>query len=356
MGYIDRTPVCLDRLPTCFAHLLSSLFRTSNDLKMILSLIAVAPLFYLAACDISVQAFDDSQCAGNRVGINVHSNPGAVDESSSCQAVGSFGSIQTLSLDTGFQCNIYSDTTCQSFLTTAKEVGCIPVIGNGIVCFSQQSFDDPLAGTIAKVGIGQQQIIADTGDETFNRALNNACTGDSSCDQNTKDTITFMHGRNCESGLADARGGAGLTVCDNRDQCTQTITVTGDYDNTQQRDYMKAVIAATMKQGISGFVEADSRDTIPNNQLSFANVVINDPKGANLAEVSLLLCHVKNYANQSQMSMSVAVQCTEVKEEGFTCDGPFKDALDAGLSLIPGAEAVAAGVDITCAVIGAANG
>jgi hypothetical protein len=50
---------------------------------------------------------------------------------------------------------------------------------------------------------------------------------------------------------------------------------------------MKGLIAATMKKGIAGFVQADSRDTNPNNQLSFANVVINDPKGANLAEESL---------------------------------------------------------------------
>jgi hypothetical protein len=56
------------------------------------------------------------------------------------------------------------------------------------------------------------------------------------------------------------------------------------------------------------------------------------------------------------MSMSVAVQCTEVKEEGFSCDGPFKDGLDAVLSLVPGAEAVAAGIDIACAINGAVNG
>jgi hypothetical protein len=66
--------------------------------------------------------------------------------------------------------------------------------------------------------------------------------------------------------------------------------------------------------------------------------------------------NVESFANKSQMSMSVAVQCTEVKEEGFSCDGPFKDGLDAVLSLVPGADAVAAGIDIACAINDAVNG
>ncbi|KAJ9614014.1 hypothetical protein H2200_002150 [Cladophialophora chaetospira] len=300
------------------------------------SVFVVAALLRLVAAGISVQGFDDTQCAGSRIGSNVHENPANVHDGSDCIASDTFNSISTISVDAGFQCNIYSDTACQSFLTTAKSVGCIPVIGQGIICFSQASFDNPLAGTTGTVGIGKNKIIARTGDggETFERAINKAC-GDSVCDPTQKDVLTFIHGRQCESGLVDVTGLPTLTVCDKRDKCTQTITVNGDYDNSQQRDYLKRVLKEAMTQGIGDFQQHDNRDETPNEQLSFASVVINDAKGADLAK----------------MEMSVDVQCTEIKPETFNCDNPFVELAKAAVNAVPGISETAGTVfEVACAV------
>ncbi|KEF52005.1 uncharacterized protein A1O9_11995 [Exophiala aquamarina CBS 119918] len=307
---------------------------------MIFLVASVVSLLHLVACDISVQGFDDTQCAGNRIGTNVHSNAGNLHESSNCIASDTFESISTISVDAGFQCNIYSDTACQNFITSTNTVGCVPVIGQGLTCFSQASFDNPLAGSTGNIGIGKNKIIASTGDETFERAISNAC-GDAICDPTSRDVLNFIHGRNCEGGLADVNGNPFLTVCDNRDQCTQTITVNGQFDNTQQRDYMKGLLKATMKQGIGGFVQADSRDTSPNDQLSFASVVINDAKGADLAS----------------MSMSIEVQCTEIEPDAFNCDQPFIDILKTLVGAIPAVgETIASTFEVACAVNDLING
>lgn len=256
--------------------------------------IAVLSLLHIAKSDISVQAFVDTQCAGTTVGTNVHSNPAGIHDGSGCIASSTFNSINTISLDAGFQCNIYSDTACQNFLTTTKTVGCLPVIGQGIICFSQESFDNPLADSKAVIGIGKNSIVARTEGDISNivdRAIGNAC-GNTVCDPNTNDVVTYKFGFECEGGLADPQGGATGTFCNKKEKCTQTVSTSGDYDNTEQRDYMKELLKTTMRQGTSEarvpqdseFFKTGASEAL-NNQLSFAQVVINDPKGANLAQV-----------------------------------------------------------------------
>ncbi|KAK5056703.1 hypothetical protein LTR84_012235 [Exophiala bonariae] len=267
--------------------------------------VAALSLIHIVAGDISVQAFTDTQCAGSSVGTNVHSNPAGVHDGSGCIASSTFNSINTISVDAGFQCNIYSDTACQNFLTTAKTVGCLPVIGQGIICFSQESFDNPLAGSKAVIGIGKNSIIARTEGDIRNvvdRALTNAC-GNTVCDPNTNDVVTYQFGFECESGLADPAGSNTGIFCDKKEKCTQTVSTSGDYDNTEQRDYMKELLKTTMKQGTSQAAVPQDSDffksgasEILNNQLSFAQVVINDPKGANLAQV----CYSKSLTDASK--------------------------------------------------------
>jgi hypothetical protein len=253
---------------------------------MIFSLIVVLAILRFCACDISIVAFDDDKCAGNHVGPNIHSNPGAVHESSSCQANGAYSSVNVLSLDAGFRCNLYADDQCQSFLATAQQAGCMPIIAKGILCFSQASFDDPLAGTTGILGLGASTIIAKVPDiaNSVDQLVNKVC-GNGFCDTTTKDTIDFNHAIDCETGLVNTDGNPTLTVCNKHEKCTQTMTIDGHFSNNSQRDYMKEALKTAMKQGTGVRALGDGSGDDLNVQLSFAGVQVNDAKGSNLAVV-----------------------------------------------------------------------
>jgi hypothetical protein len=266
---------------------------------MILPLLAFFALLPLYLCDISVVAFDDSQCAGDRVGPNIHSSPGAVHETSACQANGDYSSVNVLSLDPGFQCNLYADEQCQTFLATVKQVGCMPIIGKGINCFSQISFDDPLAGTKGSLGIGASRILVKDQDlgNAVGQLIDKAC-GNGICDTTTKDTLTYTHETKCllvvgPSGLEDTQ------ACSSKAQCTQTMTVDGHFSNTNQRDYMKEALKTAMTKGTDfGVFRPNKFGDVLRNQLSFAGVQINDAKGANLALVRSTLLTGLDYKSR----------------------------------------------------------
>ena len=57
------------------------------------------------------------------------------------------------------------------------------------------------------------------------------------------------------------------------------------------------------------------------------------------------------------MSMSVDVQCTEVKADGFNCDQPFIDILKPLVGAVPGAgETIVSTFEVACAVNDLING
>jgi len=153
------------------------------------TVVFLLPLAY--AGDISIQGFSGDQCDSEFVGQNVHSNPTAPNESSNCIASETFNSLLLIKADAGYQCNVYSDLSCQNFLATLNTAGvCSPVIGQGIICFSQESFDNPLAGLKADVGLGTTavtipQLQVPKGFNRIHEAISTAC-GDKLCDQNAK--------------------------------------------------------------------------------------------------------------------------------------------------------------------------
>jgi hypothetical protein len=253
---------------------------------MIFPIITILAILPFCLCDISIVAFDDDQCAGEHVGPNIHSNQGAVHESSGCQANGNYSSVKVLALDAGYQCNLYLDEQCQMFTATAKQTGCMPIDAKGIICFSQASFDDPLAGTQGILGIGASTIIAKVPDiaSSVDQLVEKVC-GTGVCDTTTKDIITFNHAIACETGLVNVDGSETLVVCDKHEKCTQTMTVDGHFSNTNQKEYMKEALKTAMKQGTGLTPVTDGSDDKLNIQLSFAGVQVNDAKGANLGLV-----------------------------------------------------------------------
>jgi hypothetical protein len=280
---------------------------------MFLPIITFFAILPFCICDISLLAFDDSQCAGDRVGINVHSNPGAQFEGSGCQAIGAYSSVNVLSLDAGFKCNLYADDQCQSFLASATQVGCVPVIGKGVICFSQASFDNPLAGSQGRLGIGSTTLIASYSDiaNSVGQLVDKVC-GTGICDTTTKDITTFTLGTDCESGLANVDGNPTLTVCDKHETCTQTLTVDGQFTNTNQKDYMRETLKTAMAQDYGGGAPKDASSDFTRGLVSFAGVQINDAKGALLALVRSTL--LTGFGSATSTSLDYIINLTSTDE------------------------------------------
>ncbi|KAF3928574.1 hypothetical protein AA313_de0200970 [Arthrobotrys entomopaga] len=233
-------------------------------------LLAFSVFFTAALADISLQAFDQMDCTGNVIN-NVHSNPSAPQDASGCIALNQFQSVGIVTVDPGFKCNIYSDAACQDFLASFTSAGtCTNVIATGVICFSQALFDNPFAESNVQVQLGQKIITVDLEGNVLVQAGKNQACGNSGCDPSNPFSKGFSHF--------------------NKD-CSLTVTMHGNYDNTNERDYMAALLAQTMSTAetnlrldLTGSSEDDDRVLdLP----SFAQVVINDKNGNNQAEMTV---------------------------------------------------------------------
>jgi hypothetical protein len=238
----------------------------------------------------------------------VHANGKDTTDSSGCQALGQFNSVNVVSVDSGFQCNIYGDSACQNFLETVSTVACTPVIGQGAICFNQAAFSNPFVESTSNVAVGAlaiQVFGGDTLQHQIDKLVNQACTSGTACDPTNTLVLSQSFAPTniaCNEGLQAIDPGA----CSTED-CTTTIAMSGGFNDNNQRDYMKGLMQKTL-------------DTIP-SPVSFVGVQVVD----------------KNKAVQASMTVSVNSQCTSVPPpSGFQCSDALKDGVSAALATVPG--------------------
>jgi len=226
----------------------------------------------LAAADgITVQLFDDDNCSSD-VLANVASNSGNQFDNSGCIA-NTFTGIKGLNLSPGFQCNIYSDASCSNFVGSVTALDpCDVIPGEGIECFSQALFDNPFAESIAEVTVGTNTLTSDQDvADLVSDGIKQAC-GSTGCDPTNKASFPFNH--------LNQEG-------------QQTVSLSGNYDNTNQRDYMMNVLTTVVQDTIQN-ARVDTTGSSESDDLiadifSFYQIVINDQNGNNQAEMSVTI-------------------------------------------------------------------
>jgi hypothetical protein len=106
------------------------------------NLLCLTTLLLPVLADISLQTFDDEVCGGEGGAVlsNVHANGNDLHDSSNCVSQGAYKSVNVVSVDPGFRCNLYGDSACQNFLGQAVlSVGCtVGIHGQGVICFNQE--------------------------------------------------------------------------------------------------------------------------------------------------------------------------------------------------------------------------
>ncbi|KIW22957.1 uncharacterized protein PV07_11197 [Cladophialophora immunda] len=289
--------------------------------------LCLSSLILAVAGDISLQTFNDDNCGGGGGTAiqNIHANGKDTTDSSGCQAQGQFNSVNVVSVDSGFQCNIYGDSACQNFLETVSTVACTPVIGQAAICFNQAAFDNPFVESTSNVAVGALAIQifgGDTLQNQINNVVNQACASGTACDPtNTLVLSQTISPSNiaCNEGLQLIDPGA----CSSED-CTTTIAMSGGFNDNNQRDYMKGLMQKAL-------------DTVP-SPVSFVGVQVVD----------------KDKAVQASMTVSVNSQCTSVPPpSGFQCSDALKDTVSAALATVPGVGGVSSLVfQVACDVAG----
>lgn len=299
------------------------------DLKTMISFLC---LISIASADNLLQPFSDGNCglSGGTALVNVQPNPANQFESSGCITGGQFQSVKYATIDQGFVCNLYSDSACQNFLQTIGAasgfVTCEAVIGAGVICFAQALFDNPFAFSQAQVTIGQTSILGSQGtfdgpqgmDIVVANAVAKACT-DNGCDPNTPGTVNF-----------DVATCTFLVGCDKSK--TMSVSVSGNFDNASQRDYMRNILQTVFKQGTTVINDpntfSNNGDSLV-NVVSFAQVVIGGPQGTALEDTNL-----------AEMSISISV--SDNSSGGFDCEGILGTITESSLEAIPGVGGFAA--------------
>ncbi|KAF3910578.1 hypothetical protein ABW21_db0202720 [Orbilia brochopaga] len=285
----------------------------------LLFLVALLFLSPIAAQDmINLLTYSSMGCEGNII-FNARNNPSNQRELSGCIAGNQFQSVGVLTSSPGLQCNIYSDPGCQFFLSTVSAGGlCTNVIGQGVICFSQAQFDNPFAASVAQVQLGTKIVTVDRpGGFLVQSGTNQAC-GNNGCDPTNQFSKPWRHF--------------------NKD-CTLTVQVSGNYDDTNQRDYMIAILRQAQESATTN-ARADLRgssadDNSVRDVPSFVQVVIND----------------RNGGNQAEMAVRMNVECNP-PEDG-NCDSLLGVVTSTVLGLVPRVGGLLAGAfDITCAALG----
>lgn len=298
-------------------------------------------LLGLAAANIQLTSFEGTECDqfGARAVQNVSPNPGADFQSSGCQTAGSFGSVKISSIDPGFVCNIYADFACQQFLLTVSEQICQPVIGQGIICFAQVLFENPLALTTAFVTIGTQSIAVSQGsfDEPkgFDRIIRNAaadlCAQGNACDGGRTFTKEFSS-NTCVNNLS-ALGG---TFIGCTKTCKQILTLEGTFADSNSRDYMVSILASAVQTALTPAdskkivsPEMDDLVSVPN----FATVEIRNP------DTSI----------KGSMTLKVGIDCKNELRGDLGCD---TGGISSVLGKLPGVGGfLSGGYSVTCALL-----
>lgn len=304
-------------------------------MKCFFLLIQLGLIGLASAQGIQVQAISDESCGGNggTALFNVIPNPGDRVFSSGCVTGGTFSSVTTIGQVTpGFVCNIYADASCDGFLKQLSEGVCSPGIGRGILCFAQSLFDNPFALSKAGVTIGNKRILVSGGqfgrrggmDVQLDNAVSQSC-GSNGCDQSDAFELKYDFLPN--------------TFVLSQEVCTQAMTLGGNYDNTDQRDYMKAIIAKALvdtSEAPPSNIFSNSGDQLQTTP-SFVQVVINDSLGN----------------NQAEMTLSITVSCKNAFNKALDCDGVRGKVTSSALGAIPSVGGLAAGLfEVACTATG----
>ncbi|KAJ9602215.1 hypothetical protein H2200_013335 [Cladophialophora chaetospira] len=275
------------------------------------TLLSLSSLVLAVVGDISLQTFTDDTCGGDGGNViqNVHASGNDLTDGSGCQSQGQYNSVNAVTVDSGFQCNLFSDSACKNFLQTSKTVGCLPVIGQGVICFNQAAFDNPFVESTSSVAVGALPVHIFGGEalqNQINNLVNQACTSGTACDPTNKlvlnERIPPKNPTACNEGLqvTDPKACAS-------ESCTTTVSMSGGFNDNNQRDYMKGLLQKTL-------------DNIPST-VTFLQVQVVD----------------KDKAVQASMSVSVDSQCVSVPPpSSFSCSDALKDIVSAALALVPG--------------------
>ncbi|KAF3910079.1 hypothetical protein AA313_de0201027 [Arthrobotrys entomopaga] len=281
-------------------------------------------LFFLdtVLADISLQTFYQMGCTGGVVS-NVHPNVAAASQvASGCIALNGFQSVGVVSADSGFQCNIYSDSTCTNFLATFDSNfrgACTNIIGSGVTCFGtgQTLSDNPITTSTATITIGKNVITTDSwGTSLVMTGKDKAC-GDTDCDATKLIPTPFKHlNKTCE----------------------QTVKMEGFYNNPDERDYMAALLGKILGKAMTN-ERADTTGSGGNNQWirdipSFASVVMSDESTGHY---------------QAMMAVTVDVQCNSPVKGN--CEGLIPSITADLLGQVPKVgDVIATGFKIGCQV------
>lgn len=248
---------------------------------MIRTAILLPVLARLVSASISLATFSQPNCGGE-IGNNVRSNTANQFQSSECIATNQFSSVEVITADPGFQCNIYSDRACANYLGTFETTGeCGSIIGSGVICFSQNAFDNPLDGAVGNLLVGSKFVtVVKQASELVQLGVGQACN-DVGCDP----TNSFSEIQNPMSTKE-----------------LVTVSVEGNYDNSAQRDYMRNVLQEAFRMAQSpdrnnpmaflGVSPDDPtlavlQDPFIHDIPTFGQVVLNDAQGRTLAEMSI---------------------------------------------------------------------
>lgn len=232
------------------------------------SFLSLAGLVGLAAAQgVTLQLFDGGACNTNKahpdkVVANVNTNSAAAQQGSGCIAV-NFKSAKFLKFTNGFKCNLYSDPGCGNFIQdlTANDA-CDSFSGQSVECFSQTDFDNPFADSQVSITVGQKDVgVTQNTDSLFEQGISKACS-DTGCDPTNMVSFPYRHFN--QNGQT-------------------TISVTGSYSNTNQRDYMKALLEAVQAKTLHNLgvdlKGSSENDDLTANQFTFFQIVIRDPNG-----------------------------------------------------------------------------
>jgi hypothetical protein len=171
------------------------------------------------------------------------------------------------------------------------------------------------AQSTPRVTIGKNKIVVGLAAMTAQQHIGNIISqvrGNSGCDPTSEVGVSSPIHQTCQT--------FGILVCNVDATCQQSITVTENYDDANERDCIKGLIQATYEATNDlGDTSLDSlfrTNTAGFEVLRFVQVVLNGLQGANQASMAVLL----------------TIDCEPIKPGDSECNGPLKSVVDGALS------------------------
>lgn len=222
----------------------------------------------VAAIDVAtLQLFDGPSCNQNSikpdkvVGV-LSTNPFSKNNASACLAT-PFNSVKLTSLPPGFACNFFSDTQCQTLTGSLDHKdGCDVLQGASVMCFNKDQANNKFQDSSVSLAVGIKSIgVSQNTASLFIEGIQQAC-GETGCDPTNQRSFPYQHF--------------------NQDGLT-TITLTGSYSNTDQRDYMQAILVSAQQKtlhnlGVDTKGSPENADLVA-DQFTFFQIVIRGPDG-----------------------------------------------------------------------------